>query len=298
MQASNITASSQTLDSNTPIVLTIAGSDSGGGAGIQADIKAISATHSYAASVITALTAQNTQGVSGIYPIEPAFVASQLDAVFTDLNIVAVKIGMLSDSKIIQVVADKLKQYQPQHIVLDPVMVATSGDMLLEESAVASLKQYLLPLADLITPNLPEAAALTGQSVPQTKAQMHQLIDAIRVLDAKACLLKGGHLESDADSVDLLIAHDVYELSAKRVATQNTHGTGCTLSSAIASYLAQGHELAHAVLLGKTYLTQALSYANELAVGQGHGPVHHFYAQRHTNAAQPQVLITKVSQNG
>ncbi len=154
--------------SATPIVLTIAGSDSGGGAGIQADIKAISATGSFACSVITAITSQNTQGVSAIFPIPIAHVESQLDAVFTDLNIVAVKIGMLADSNIIKAVANKIKQYQPKHLVIDPVMVATSGDLLLEQSAINTLKQLLIPLADIITPNLPEGAALTGKSVPRT----------------------------------------------------------------------------------------------------------------------------------
>lgn len=271
--------SSQTENhAHTPIVLTIAGSDSGGGAGIQADIKAISATGSYAASVITALTAQNTQGVSDILPISPQFVASQLDAVFQDLNVVAVKIGMLSDTDIIEVVAEKLNQYQPQLLVIDPVMVATSGDMLLESGAMNRLKSHLLPLANLITPNLPEAAALTGHDIPQNQQQMYALVHALRQLNADACLLKGGHLESDADSVDLLILKDeVIELSAARVPTHNTHGTGCSLSSAIASFLAQGLEMTQAVLHAKAYLTKALTHADCLNIGKGHGPVHHFY---------------------
>ncbi|CAM4185291.1 bifunctional hydroxymethylpyrimidine kinase/phosphomethylpyrimidine kinase [Vibrio agarivorans] len=264
--------------SQTPIVLTIAGSDSGGGAGIQADIKAISATGSYACSVITAITSQNTQGVSAILPIPLEHVESQLDAVFTDLNIVAVKVGMLADSNIIKVVANKIRQYQPRFLVVDPVMVATSGDLLLEQSAISTLKQELLPLADIITPNLPEGAALIGTSVPQTQAEMGAMKAQLRSLSAKAVLLKGGHLEKDENSNDLLITQESDELiSAKRFPTRNTHGTGCTLSSAIASYLAQGNDLTAAVKLGKSYISQAIVHADELNVGQGHGPVNHFY---------------------
>lgn len=268
-----------TTSQNTPIVLTIAGSDSGGGAGIQADIKAISATGAYACSVITALTAQNTQGVTGILGIDPEFVKAQLDAVFTDLNVVAVKIGMLADAKIIGAVAEKLREYQPKFVVLDPVMVATSGDLLLENSAIDALKSELLPLATVITPNLPEGAALLGTDVPQSQQQMEALIDSLRSLETPTILLKGGHLESEQSSNDLLItAEDVEHFETKRIATKNTHGTGCTLSSAIASFLAQGHELSEAVKHGKAYITQAIAHAEELDIGKGHGPVHHFYA--------------------
>jgi hydroxymethylpyrimidine/phosphomethylpyrimidine kinase len=268
-----------TTSQNTPIVLTIAGSDSGGGAGIQADIKAISATGAYACSVITALTAQNTQGVTGILGIVPEFVKAQLDAVFTDLNVVAVKIGMLADAKIIGAVAEKLREYQPKYVVLDPVMVATSGDLLLENSAINALKSELLPLATVITPNLPEGAALLGTNVPQSQQQMEALIDSLRSLETTAILLKGGHLESEQSSNDLLItAENVEHFETKRIATKNTHGTGCTLSSAIASFLAQGHGLSEAVEHGKDYITQAIAHADELDIGKGHGPVHHFYA--------------------
>ncbi|MGL4474179.1 MAG: bifunctional hydroxymethylpyrimidine kinase/phosphomethylpyrimidine kinase [Shewanella sp.] len=263
---------------NTPIVLTIAGSDSGGGAGIQADIKAISATGSYACSVITALTAQNTQGVSGIYPISSDFVEQQLDAVFTDLNVVAVKVGMLSDANIIRSVAKKLIQYAPRFLVVDPVMVATSGDLLLQSSAIDCLKAELLPLADVITPNLPEAAALINKDVPASETAMTAMISELRALGAKLVLLKGGHLEQDQNSTDLLIlADEIIRLSAARINTRNTHGTGCTLSAAIASYLAQGHDLPAAVALGKDYITAALIHADELNIGQGHGPVNHFF---------------------
>ncbi|SKA74155.1 bifunctional hydroxymethylpyrimidine kinase/phosphomethylpyrimidine kinase [Enterovibrio nigricans] len=270
---------SPTLQIKTPIVLTIAGSDSGGGAGIQADIKAISATGGFACSVITAITSQNTLGVSAIFPIPIDHVASQLDAVFSDLNIVAVKVGMLADSNIIRIVAEKIKQYRPTFLVVDPVMVATSGDLLLETDAISTLKSELLPLADIITPNLPEGAALTGLSVPETEDEMSAMISDLRALGAKAVLLKGGHLEIDANSNDLLILNDHVEvLRAKRTQTKNTHGTGCSLSSAIASYLAQGNDLLRAVQLGKQYISEAIAHADELDVGQGHGPVNHFFS--------------------
>ncbi|WP_394246895.1 bifunctional hydroxymethylpyrimidine kinase/phosphomethylpyrimidine kinase [Vibrio profundi] len=262
----------------TPIVLTIAGSDSGGGAGIQADIKAISATGGYACSAITAITAQNTLGVSAIFPIPLEHVEQQLDAVFSDLNIVAVKVGMLADANIIKTVAAKIKQYRPEFLVVDPVMVATSGDLLLQESAISTLKSELLPLADVITPNLPEGAALIGGQVPSNEDEMSDMISQLRELGAHSVLLKGGHLEQDENSNDLLIFPDkVKRLSAKRVDTQNTHGTGCTLSSAIASYLAQGYSLIEAAKLGKYYISSAIAHADELDVGKGHGPVHHFY---------------------
>ncbi len=267
------------LSSHTPIVLTNAGSDSGGGAGIQADIKAISATGSYACSVITAITSQNTQGVSAILPIPLVHVESHLDAVFSDLNVVAVKVGMLADANIIKVVAKKIKQYQPKYLVVDPVMVATSGDLLLEQSAISTLKSELIPLADIITPNLPEGAALTGLAIPENQDQMTAMIDDLRALGAKAVLLKGGHLEQDQNSNDLLIQPDTaHVISAKRCMTKNTHGTGCTLSSALASYLAQGNEMQTAVELAKQYISLAIAHADELQNGHGHGPVHHFFA--------------------
>ncbi|OLQ81438.1 bifunctional hydroxymethylpyrimidine kinase/phosphomethylpyrimidine kinase [Photobacterium proteolyticum] len=267
------------IPSKTPITLTIAGSDSGGGAGIQADIKAISATGSYACSVITALTAQNTQGVSGILAVEPGFVEQQLDSVFADLDVKAVKVGMLSDSNIIRVVAAKLRQYQPKHLVVDPVMVATSGDLLLQQDAISSLKSELLPLADVITPNLPEAAALLNVAIPQSEQEMANMIAGLRELGSESVLLKGGHLEQDTNSTDLLIlADNVVRMSTPRIPTSNTHGTGCTLSSATASFLAQGIELTTAVQYAKSYITMAISHADELEIGSGHGPVHHFFA--------------------
>ncbi|RTE66713.1 bifunctional hydroxymethylpyrimidine kinase/phosphomethylpyrimidine kinase [Amphritea opalescens] len=275
---SNSTAVPTVSSASTPIVLTIAGSDSGGGAGIQADIKAISATGGYACSVITAITAQNTLGVSAIFPIPLKHVEKQLDAVFTDLNIIAVKVGMLADAEIIKIVAAKIKQYQPAFLVIDPVMVATSGDLLLQASAINTLKSELLPLADIITPNLPEGAALIGSEVPNNEGSMEAMISGLRQLGAKTVLLKGGHLEKDENSNDLLIFPDnVHHLTAKRINTRNTHGTGCTLSSAIASYLAQGYDLLQAVQLAKQYISQAIAHADELDIGQGHGPVNHFF---------------------
>ncbi|PKG41007.1 bifunctional hydroxymethylpyrimidine kinase/phosphomethylpyrimidine kinase [Psychromonas sp. Urea-02u-13] len=277
----NSTANKPT--SSTPIVLTIAGSDSGGGAGIQADIKAISATGSYACSVITAITAQNTQGVSAIFPIPLEHVEKQLDAVFSDLNVVAVKVGMLADSDIINVVVGKLKQYKPPFLIVDPVMVTRNGDLLLQADAINTLKSELLSLADIITPNLLEGAALTGCEVPNNEAQMSDMINALRQLGCNAVLLKGGYLSQQENSNDFLILPEqVHHLNAKRIKTDNTHGTGCTLSSAIASYLAQGHELLSAVQLAKQYISGAISHADELHIGNGHGPVNHFYAG-HTN---------------
>lgn len=271
----NLTARPNT---KTPIVLTIAGSDSSGGAGIQADIKAISATGSYACSVITAITAQNTLGVSAIFPIPLEYVEKQLDAVFSDLNVVAVKVGMLADAEIIKIVTAKIKQYQPQFLVVDPVMVATSGDLLLQESAINTLKSELLPLADIITPNLPEAAALIDSELPCNELEMEKMISALRLLGAKTVLLKGGHLAQDENSNDLLIfPNSVERLTAKRINTCNTHGTGCTLSSAIASYLAQGKNLLLAVQLGKRYISQAIAHADQLNIGKGLGPVNHFF---------------------
>ncbi|ELJ8579964.1 bifunctional hydroxymethylpyrimidine kinase/phosphomethylpyrimidine kinase [Vibrio cholerae] len=263
---------------HTPIVLTIAGSDSGGGAGIQADIKAISATGGYACSVITAITAQNTQGVSAVFPLPLAVVEQQLDAVFSDIPVLAVKIGMLADAPIIALVAKKLRQYQPKWIVLDPVMISTSGHHLLAAEAVETLIRELLPLANLITPNLPEAAVLVGMTQQEWQQNSQQGIAALRQLDTQAVLLKGGHNHQQMDSDDLLIEVDnIYHFRAPRIATKNTHGTGCSLSSAIASYLAQGHALEEAVEKAKQYIHQTILHADQLKIGQGYGPVHHFY---------------------
>lgn len=264
--------------SQTPITLSIAGSDSSGGAGIQADIKAISATGGYACTVITATTAQNTLGVRDVHPIPVAHVAAQLDAVFSDLSVQAVKIGMLATSDIIECVADKLRQYQPKHIVLDPVMVATSGDLLLQQQAIATLKETLLPLATLVTPNLPEVAALLNTVVPAKQDDVMALLPQLNALPCEALLIKGGHLADSESSTDWLLRNgQVTSFARSRIHTKNTHGTGCTLSSSIASYLAQGFPLIEAVAMAKRYLSDAIAHADILRIGQGHGPVHHFF---------------------
>jgi len=262
----------------TAIALTIAGSDSSGGAGIQADLKAFAALGVYGASVITALTAQNTQGVAGILDVPPDFIAAQIDAVFSDLDIAAVKIGMLSRTAAIEAVARGLTRHKAQNIVLDPVMVATSGDKLLAPDAVGALRRLLIPRALIVTPNLPEAAALTGASVARNEREMEIQARQILELGARNVLIKGGHGEGE-DSVDLLVGQgDVIRLAAKRIATKNTHGTGCTLSSAIAAGLAKGADLVTAVQDAKTYVTAAIAAADRLQVGHGHGPLHHFHA--------------------
>lgn len=261
----------------TPIALTIAGSDSSGGAGIQADLKTFSALEVYGASVIAALTAQNTKGVTGIFDVAPTFVREQMDAVYSDLKIGATKIGMLARADIIDAVADGLKANQAKNIVLDPVMVATSGDLLLKRDAIDTLKANLVPLALLITPNLPEAAALSGEPEARDEVAMARQGAAILKLGAQAVLVKGGHFEG-SEAIDLLIGHDgMHRLAAPRIATKNTHGTGCTLSSAIAAGLARGMTLHDAVLLGKKYVSGAIAASGEIEIGGGHGPVHHFH---------------------
>jgi hydroxymethylpyrimidine/phosphomethylpyrimidine kinase len=261
----------------TAIAVTIAGSDSSGGAGIQADLKTFSALGVYGASVVTALTAQNTKGVTGIHDVPPEFIAAQIDAVFSDLAVGAVKIGMLSRVAAIDAVADGLDRHKPRHVVLDPVIVATSGDRLLETSAVARLRDVLIPRATIITPNLPEAAALLETAPATTEQAMQQQAERLIALGARAVLIKGGH-DSGPESVDLLVEPNaVARLAADRIATRNTHGTGCTLSSAIAAGLAKGEPLAEAVRAAKRYVTDAIAAADRLSVGSGHGPVHHFH---------------------
>ncbi|MFS8182445.1 bifunctional hydroxymethylpyrimidine kinase/phosphomethylpyrimidine kinase [Pseudovibrio denitrificans] len=259
------------------IAVTIAGSDSGGGAGVQADLKAFSARGVYGASVITALTAQNTKGVTAIHDVPPAFVADQMDAVFSDLKVDAVKIGMLSQPEIIDVIATKLAEYDVKRVILDPVMVATSGDVLLQTSAVAVLKQKLFPMAALITPNMQEAAFLLDQPVAGSREDMHSQALLLLDMGANGVLLKGGH-GSDDTCDDLFLSRDVERwYTAPRHETQNTHGTGCTLSSAIAAELAKGLMLQDAIGEAKEYISQAIKAADTLDVGEGHGPVHHFH---------------------
>ncbi|MDO8878452.1 MAG: bifunctional hydroxymethylpyrimidine kinase/phosphomethylpyrimidine kinase [Pseudolabrys sp.] len=261
----------------TPIALTIAGSDSSGGAGIQADLKTFGALGVYGASVITALTAQNTRGVTGIHDVPADFIATQIDAVFTDLDIGAVKIGMLSQVPAIAAVAEGLARHDAQNIVLDPVMVATSGDRLLAVEAIAALCRDLIPRALIVTPNLHEAAALTDASLARTESDMEAQARQILALGPRYVLIKGGHGDN-ADSVDLLVSEgEVVRLAAKRIVTRNTHGTGCTLSSAIAAGLAKGLDLVTAAREAKDYVTEAIKAADKLTVGHGHGPLNHFH---------------------
>jgi len=261
----------------TPIALTIAGSDSGGGAGIQADLKTFSALGVYGASAIAALTAQNTKGVTGIFDVSPAFVRAQMDTVYADLAVGATKIGMLARAGVIEAVAEGLRAHGAKNIVLDPVMVATSGDMLLRPDAVETLKSKLIPLSLVVTPNLAEAAALTGETVAQDETAMARQGGAILALGAQAVLVKGGHF-AGADATDLLIDKDgVRRFSARRVDSRNTHGTGCTLSSAIAAGLARGMALVEAVALAKKYVSEAIAASGEIEIGGGNGPVHHFH---------------------
>jgi hydroxymethylpyrimidine/phosphomethylpyrimidine kinase len=262
----------------TAIALTIAGSDSSGGAGIQADLKTFAALGVYGASAITALTAQNTQGVDAVLVVPPDFVARQIRVVARDLDIRAVKIGMLATSEIIEAVAEQLKALDGVPIVLDPVMVAASGDVLLDEDAIETLRTVLLPRATLITPNLPEAAKLLEVSEANNESEMRDQAEALRGLGARAVLIKGGHA-SGPEAVDILVdGEGELPLRAARLQTENTHGTGCTLSSAVAAELAKGASLREAVTRAKAYVTEALAHAGELRIGQGRGPVHHFHA--------------------
>jgi hydroxymethylpyrimidine/phosphomethylpyrimidine kinase len=259
-------------------VLTIAGSDSGGGAGIQADLKTIAANGCYGMSVITALTAQNTLGVTGIHAVPVEFVAAQMEAVLSDIGVDAVKIGMLFSPELIRTVAENLQKFDIRTVVLDPVMVAQSGDKLLQDEAIEALKQYLIPLAHLITPNLPETSVLLGRDILTAEA----IEDAAVELAAMGCgnvLIKGGHLEG-SDSDDCLYLgpeQRMVILPGERIATRNNHGTGCTLSSAIASFIAHGETIENAVRRAKDYITGAIRAGAEYSIGHGHGPVHHFY---------------------
>jgi len=263
----------------TAIAVTIAGSDSSGGAGIQADLKTFAALGVYGACAITALTAQNTQRVSAIYDVPADFITAQIDAVFSDLDVGAVKIGMLSQVAAIEAVAEGLDRHDAKNIVLDPVMVASSGDRLLTGEAVVVLRRLLIPRALVVTPNLPEAAALTGASPARNEEEMEVQARQILALGARSVLIKGGH-GGGADSVDLLIGQgEVVRLAGKRIATHNTHGTGCTLSSAIAAGLAKGLELTAAVQAAKAYVSAAIAAADRLNIGHGRGPLHHFHAQ-------------------
>ena len=260
-----------------PVALTIAGSDSSGGAGIQADLKTFAALGVYGASVITALTAQNTSGVSGIHQVPAEFVAAQIDAVFSDLDIRAVKIGMVAQLATVEAIVAGLKRWSPQHVVLDPVMVATSGDRLLDADAIDALRTKLIPRASLITPNLPEAAALLDEPIASSEATIERQGRRLLAMGCGAVLIKGGHGQG-AESVDYLFSGDgIAAFAAPRIATQNTHGTGCSLSSAIAALLAKGEDMETALRHAKTWISAAIASADHLGIGHGHGPIHHFH---------------------
>lgn len=260
-----------------PNVLSIAGSDPSGGAGIQADLKSFAAMGAYGMAAITALTAQNTRGVRGFVAMEPDFVTAQIDAVFDDVRVDAVKIGMVATAPIAHAIAAALRRHKPRNVVLDPVMVATSGDRLLQDDAVAAIRDALVPLARVITPNLPEAAVLTGSPVPSSLDAMRAMLPALRQLGPQWVLLKAGHLDND-DRTDLLFdGSTITELQGRRIDTRNTHGTGCSLSSAIAALLPR-YAVPEAARRAKAWLTGALAASDQLDVGSGHGPVHHFHA--------------------
>lgn len=260
-----------------PNVLTIAGSDSGGGAGIQADLKTFSALQAFGASVLSALTAQNTRGVTAIHAVPADFVAAQIDAVFDDIRISAVKIGMLADAAIITAVADRLRHHRPPHVVLDPVMVAKSGDRLLLPDAVSALRRAL-PLATVVTPNLPEAGELLERPAPRNEEEMRRAGRELLKLGPQAVYMKGGHLDGP-ELVDLLVSADgELRLPASKQVTRATHGTGCTLSSALAAYLARGFSLRESAERAQAYMVASIAAAGDLDVGGGNGPVHHFHA--------------------
>jgi hydroxymethylpyrimidine/phosphomethylpyrimidine kinase len=261
----------------TAVALTIAGSDSSAGAGIQADLKTFAALGVYGASAIAALTAQNTQGVTGVFDVPADFIAAQIDAVFADLDVGAVKIGMLSKPAAIETVVEAVARHHIVNLVVDPVMVATSGDRLLAAEAVSILRTRLIPKALVITPNLPEAAALLDLPVAEDETQMRDQGERLLTLGARAVLMKGGHGTS-AESVDLLVQPSgVVRLAVSRIKTKNTHGTGCTLSAAIAAGLAKGLSLEDAVREAKIYVTAAIAGGVSLNIGHGAGPLHHFH---------------------
>lgn len=262
-------------------LLTIAGSDSGGGAGIQADLKTFSALGGYGMSVITALTAQNTVAVTAIHEVPPDFIAKQMDAVLTDIGVDAVKIGMLHSSEVIYTVAERLRHHNVKNIVLDTVMIAKSGDKLLHNDAVDALREELIPLSTIITPNIPEASVLINGEI-HTRFDMEKAGILLLALGTNAVLIKGGHT-NDTNSADCLLIKnekgdtEIFWFEEKRIETKNTHGTGCTLSSAIAVYLAKGFSIKESVELSKKYITEAIRAGADYQLGKGNGPVNHFY---------------------
>jgi len=260
-------------------VLTIAGSDSGGGAGIQADLKTFSALGCYGMSVITALTAQNTIGVNAIHAIPSDFIGKQMEAIFTDIGADAVKIGMLYSSELVEAVAGQLKKYNPENIVLDPVMVSQSKDKLTQDKGITeAIKEHLLPLTTVFTPNLPEASILMNRNIDKPE-DMYQAARELSLYGPESVLIKGGHLDADESNDLLFIRREnrYITIKAERINTRNDHGTGCTVSSAIASFLARGDSIERAVKNAKKYISEAIRAGSDYQIGYGHGPVHHFY---------------------
>ncbi|HQU49683.1 MAG TPA: bifunctional hydroxymethylpyrimidine kinase/phosphomethylpyrimidine kinase [Casimicrobiaceae bacterium] len=271
-----------TTEAKIPNVLTIAGVDPSGGAGVLADVKAISALRAYACAVVAALTAQNTRAVTGVFAIPPSFAREPNDTLFADVRIDAAKIGMVGAAGVIRAVADGLLHWKPPHVVLDPVMIAKSGDVLLAKDAVGALVDALVPCATVLTPNLPEAGTLLGERAPENVKEMRRAAERLRERMAHAgsrwVVLKGGHLPG-SEAVDVLTDGDrMLEFASRRIDTTNTHGTGCTLSAAIAALLPQAPDVPSAVRAAREYLVAAIGEADRLAVGGGHGPVHHFHA--------------------
>lgn len=262
-----------------PCVLTIAGSDCSGGAGIQADIKTISALGAYASSAITAITVQNTCGVTDIHPVPASYVKGQIETVMTDIHPRAVKIGMINDVEIVKVIAETLHTFRPEYVVLDPVMVSTSGCKLIEDSAIEALTSLLMPLATLITPNLSEAEVLMKREVA-TVPDMEQVASELLAFGSQAVLVKGGHLAGGGmcDVLQLKGEAEAHRFSAPKIDSRNTHGTGCTLSSAIATYLALGESVVGAVEKAKEYVFKGIVAGSEVQIGAGHGPMNHFHS--------------------
>ncbi len=276
-------------------VLTIAGVDPSGGAGVLADIKTFSALGAYGTAVIAALTAQNTQGVTGVQAVPVDFIAQQIDTLFADVRIDAVKLGMLGDTATIATVADGLRRHTVRRLVVDPVMVAKSGHHLLAREAVAALRREILPLAEVLTPNLPEAAVLLDREAPSSLDEMRQAAHDLRRLGPRIVMLKGGHLDG-SESIDIVDDGSTQQvLRAPRTLTKNTHGTGCTLSAAIAALLPRHADPIEAIRAAKEYITRAIAASGDLDVGQGHGPVHHFHALTRAN---PQNERTKSQKDG
>lgn len=267
-----------------PVVVSIAGSDSGGGAGIQADLKTIAALGAYGATAITAITAQNTVGVKAIHSVPNDIFRQQLEAIMEDFEVDAVKIGMLHSPEIVEILSEVLRKYKPKHIVVDPVMVATSGDTLIQKPTIEKIKTSLFPLASLITPNLHEASLLLQRDIKTVEDMITATADLL-VFGSKAVLIKGGHLPKEiiTDVLRLKDDNQVYTFDAAYIDTPNLHGTGCTLSSAIATYLALGHEMKEAVAAAKTYVNSAISHGKDVRIGHGSGPLNH--------AFDPQKLI-------